>query len=87
MSKTKAGQRFFLGPITSEAKGSRMREQISQDIDYILQEVSQCTTTLDELALLRTSLRAYSEGRSAVDAVAWSAQQLSNSMTSTWRQP
>lgn len=61
-----------------------MREQITDDIDYILQEVTACGSPLDELALLRTSLRAYKEGRSAVDAVAWAAQQLSNSISRTW---
>lgn len=36
---------------------------------------------MDEVALLRIALRAYMEGQSAEDAVAWAAWQISNSLT------
>lgn len=52
-------------------------------MNFLLDESLQATTTLDELALLRASLRAYVEGMTAEDAIAWAAGEISNSLTKT----
>ena len=57
-------------------------QHVRDDLDYILLAVTQLPNVLDELALLRVAIRAYQEGRSAEEAVAWAAQQISNSLTS-----
>lgn len=56
-------------------------DQTSNDIDYILQQATQCGSVPDELALIRISLRAYADGMDAADAVAWAAKELSKSIT------
>lgn len=58
-----------------------LQQSQKSDLDYILQQATQAATPQDELALLRTSLRAYMEGKSAPDAVAWAANALSKSIT------
>lgn len=54
---------------------------IDEDIRYILETVIGAAGPADELALLRVSLRRYLEGQSAVDAVAWAAEELSKSIS------
>jgi hypothetical protein len=68
---SRAGERIFTMP----------DEQTSNDIDYILQQATQCRTLLDELAMLRVAFRAYANGMSAADAVAWAAKEISESIT------
>lgn len=58
-----------------------MSRDLKKDIDFILDQSLQAVSTLDELALLRASLRAYVEGMSAEDAIAWAAAEISNSLT------
>lgn len=56
--------------------------QTTNDLQLIL---DQATATglplLDELTLLRTSLRRYLETGSAEEAVAWAAKEISNSVS------
>lgn len=59
----------------------RTDEQVAQDIDYILQQALNMPTLLDEVALIRTSLRVYVEGMSAENSVAWAAGQLAKSLS------
>jgi hypothetical protein len=58
-----------------------MSRDIKKDVNFILDESLQAINTLDELALLRASLRAYVEGMTAEDAVAWAAGEISNSIS------
>lgn len=51
------------------------------DLDHILTGATGAATPMDELTLLRIALRAYSEGMPALEALAWAAAQLSNSLT------
>ena len=53
-------------------------------LDDIYEIVESCTgvgTLLDELTLLRTSLKAYCNGADPDEAVAWAAKQLSDSIS------
>ena len=53
-------------------------------LDDIYEIVESCTgvgTLLDELTLLRTSLKAYCNGADPDVAVAWAAKQLSDSIS------
>lgn len=50
------------------------------DLDHILTGATGAATPLDELALLRIALRAYSEGMAAPDALAWAAEQISKTL-------
>lgn len=58
-----------------------MTDQIRYDIDFIIQECTGVGNLLDELALLRISLRAYCDGAKPEDAVLWACRQLSDSLT------
>lgn len=51
------------------------------DIEQIIDGCTGVGSVLDELTLLRASLRAYLEGMTAEEAVAWACQELSNSLT------
>lgn len=62
-----------------------LHENVKSDIDYILQQATQAASMQDELALLRTALRAYTQGMTAQDAVAWAAKELSKSLTHDYR--
>lgn len=55
-------------------------EQVREDLEYILLEVTTLPSLLDEVTLLRVALRRYMEGHPAEEAVAWAAQQLSNEL-------
>jgi hypothetical protein len=56
------------------------KQKLQNDLDYIL---TQCLgmPLLDELAMIRASLRRYSETGNAEEAVAWAANQISNSVS------
>ena len=51
------------------------------DIYEIVENCTGVGTLLDELTLLRTSLKAYCNGAEPDEAVAWAAKQLSDSLT------
>ena len=51
------------------------------DIYEIVESCTGVGTLLDELTLLRTSLKAYCNGAEPNEAVAWAAKQLSDSLT------
>lgn len=51
------------------------------DIEAIIDGCTGVGELMDELTLLRVSLRAYLEGKDPADAVAWACEQLSNSIT------
>lgn len=56
----------------------------SDDIPYIIDQLTCVGSVLDELTLLRTALRLYAqEGYSAQDAVARACEMLSYSITKT----
>lgn len=57
--------------------------QTQADIGHIIDACTGVGSVLDELTLLRASLRAYADGSEAEDAVAWSCQQMSDSITKT----
>lgn len=54
---------------------------LQNDLNEILDGCTGVGTILDELTLIRASLRAYMEGMDPADAVAWASQQLSDSLT------
>ncbi len=54
--------------------------QLTTDLNHILDQVTGLPL-LDELSLLRISLRRYAETGDAVEAVAWAAEQISNSVS------
>lgn len=54
---------------------------LKNDIEEIIDGCTGAVTLMDELTLLRASLRAYLEGMTAAEAVAWASQQLSDSLT------
>lgn len=58
-----------------------MTDEIRNDIDFIIQECTGVGNLLDELALLRISIRAYCEGAKPEDAVLFACKELSNSLT------
>jgi hypothetical protein len=51
------------------------------DIDQILRECTGAATVLDELTLVRASLRLYLDGHDPADAVAMAAEALSLSLS------
>ena len=51
------------------------------DIYFIVEQCTGVGTLLDELTLLRTSLKAYCNGAEPDEAVAWAAKQLSDSIS------
>jgi hypothetical protein len=55
--------------------------QTQADIGHIIDACTGVGSTLDELTLLRATLRAYADGMDASDAVAWSCQELSDTIT------
>lgn len=55
--------------------------QLKSDLDRIIDDCTGVGDILDELSLLRVSLRAYVEGMNPGDAVAYASEQLSNSIT------
>lgn len=55
--------------------------QTQRDIEAIIDGCTGVGELMDELTLLRVSLRAYCEGRDPQEAVAWACEQLSNSIT------
>lgn len=56
-------------------------QKVQEDLQWILQETLQLPTMLDELSLLRISLRRYLETGDASEAVRWAAEQMSNSVS------
>jgi hypothetical protein len=54
--------------------------QLTKDLEYILDQ-STGATLLDELSLIRISLRRYLETGDAREAVAWAAEKISNSVS------
>lgn len=55
-------------------------QQLNTDLSYILDQATGMPL-LDELSLLRISLRRYLETGNAREAVAWAAEQISNSVS------
>lgn len=55
--------------------------KLQNDLDYILTHCLGTTTLLDEVAMIRASIRRYSETGNAEEAVAWAAEQISNSVS------
>lgn len=53
------------------------------DLRYLLDAATGAATVLDELTLLRASLRAYLDGMTAEAAAKWAAEQLSNSLSNS----
>lgn len=53
----------------------------SDDIPFIIDQLTGVGSVLDELTLLRASLRLYAEGMPAADAVARACEMLSDSIT------
>lgn len=58
--------------------------QLQIDIDTIISACTGVGNLLDELTLLRTSLRLYSAGQDPADAVATACNMLSNSLTQSF---
>lgn len=56
------------------------KQKLQNDLDYIL---THCLglPLMDELAMIRASIRRYSETGNAEEAVAWAAEQISNSVS------
>jgi len=54
---------------------------LQNDLNEIIDGVTGVGSILDELTLLRVSIKCYLEGMSPAEAVAWACQQLSDSIT------
>lgn len=59
----------------------KVPEKIQKDIDYIIDQCTDAGSLIDELSLLRISLRAYIDGADAEEAVAWASRKLSDTIT------
>jgi len=55
----------------------------ADDITYIIDQLTGIGSVLDELTLLRATLRLYAEGMDPADAVARACEMLSHSITKT----
>jgi hypothetical protein len=53
----------------------------SDDIHYIIDQLTCVGSIMDELTVLRVALRLYADGMNARDAVARACEMLSNSIT------
>lgn len=60
----------------------KLPPKTNDDLNHILDQATGTgMTLLDELTLLRTSLRRYLETGDAQEAVAWAAREISNSVS------